>query len=135
MSCYRNGGVWAGSWCDYSGGKAEENAVGQYTYSQQEMSCYRNGGVWAGSWCDYSGGKAEENAVGQYSYSQQEMSCYRNGCVWEETWCDCMLEAESRAVVNSGGSSSTFTTVTHIFAAVGLSAMLYGSFRYYTGKN
>jgi len=78
---------------------------------------------------------SEENAVGQYTYSQQEMSCYRNGCVWEETWCDCMLEAESRAVVNSGGSSSTFTTITHIFAAVGLSAMLYGSFRYYTGKN
>jgi len=43
--------------CQCSG---DEEAVAQYSYSQQEMACYRNGGQWQGSWCDYSSHEAEE---------------------------------------------------------------------------
>jgi len=55
-----------------------------------------------------------------------------SGVPWSEN--ACKSAAESLAVVNSG-SFSTFETITYIFAAAGLSVVLYGSFRYYSEKN
>jgi hypothetical protein len=86
-----------------------------------------------------------------YSYSCDTWVDIGYACSTAKGWgCDCSgcacaapakkseaeVGAESHAVAQQSGSSSpTFITVTHVFAAVGLSALLYGSFRHYLGKN